>query len=99
MALGYFTAQRLLYINETVSKLRPNITNLISSGTDPFPLNKNLTDFQKDIENLNRKVYFFRVIFLRLQRESVVFKRDFFFSVAVGVVVRVRVGDEWRNND
>jgi hypothetical protein len=56
---GYFTAQRLLYLNDTVSKLKPNLTNLISSSTDLFPLNKNLTDFQKDITNLNRKVILF----------------------------------------
>eukprot|EP00102_Acyrthosiphon_pisum_P016424 XP_008187385.2 PREDICTED: laminin subunit alpha [Acyrthosiphon pisum] len=52
---GYFTAQRLLYLNDTVSKLKPNLTNLISSSTDQFPLNKNLTDFQKEITNINRK--------------------------------------------
>lgn len=56
VALGYFTAQRLSYINETVSNLRPNLTNLISIGTDPFPMNKNLTDFQKEVANSNRKV-------------------------------------------
>ncbi|VVC44657.1 Hypothetical protein CINCED_3A025090 [Cinara cedri] len=55
VALGYFTTQRLLYINETVSKLKPNLTELISSSTDILPMNINLTNFQKDISNLNRK--------------------------------------------
>lgn len=58
VALGYFTAQRLAYINETVAKLQPNLTNLLTSTTDSLPLNTSLAEFRKDIELLNRKVLF-----------------------------------------
>lgn len=58
MASGYFTAQRLTYINDTVSKLEPNMTSLDPSSADSLPLNENLLNFHREVENSNRKVYF-----------------------------------------
>jgi hypothetical protein len=56
IAVGYFTHQRLVYINSTVSELTPKVKLLDPQLVDLHPITEELESLEQDAKNLNRKV-------------------------------------------
>jgi hypothetical protein len=56
IAVGYFTHQRLVYINSTASELAPKVKLLDPLRVDLRPITQELESLEQDAKNLNRKV-------------------------------------------
>jgi hypothetical protein len=56
IAVGYFTHQRLVYINSTASALAPKVNLLDPLLVDLRPITQELESLEQDAKNLNRKV-------------------------------------------
>lgn len=56
MAVSYFTTQRLNYINNTMSQLRPEVNELSAHQFDIKPLTNTVNDLRQETSALSRKV-------------------------------------------
>jgi hypothetical protein len=56
IAVGYFTHQRLVYINSTANELAPKVKLLDPLLVDLRPITQELESLEQDAKNLNRKV-------------------------------------------
>ncbi|CAH0382822.1 unnamed protein product [Bemisia tabaci] len=55
VAKGYFTTQRLVYLNETVEKLRSNVSQNSIKSIDIAPMTKSIENLEFETRNLHRK--------------------------------------------
>jgi len=55
IAVGYFTHQRLVYINSTASELAPKVKLLDPQLVDLRPVTQELESLEQDAKNVNRK--------------------------------------------
>ena len=60
IAVGYFTHQRLVYINSTAIELVPKVKLLDPLLVDLRPVTEELESLEQDAKNLNRKVCSYR---------------------------------------
>ena len=70
IAVGYFTHQRLVYINSTATELAPKVKLLDPLLVDLHPVTQELESLEQDAKNLNRKVLSYRCIWFALHPAS-----------------------------
>lgn len=58
IAGGYFTAQKLVYLNETVDKMEPDVKALDPHGVNLTPLRNQIESLEQDIKNVDRRVLY-----------------------------------------
>ncbi|XP_075229000.1 laminin subunit alpha [Lycorma delicatula] len=55
VAVSYFTTQRLVYINDTVNQLSPNVSLMFTSQVDLSPIQTLIESLAQDSRTINRK--------------------------------------------
>lgn len=58
IASGYFTAQKLNYLNDTVHKYEPDVKALDPNGVNLTPLRQQIESLEMDIKNMDRRVLY-----------------------------------------
>lgn len=58
IAGGYFTAQKLIYLNETIDKMEPDIRALDPNGVNLTPLSQQVESLEHDIKSVDRSVLY-----------------------------------------
>lgn len=58
IAGGYFTAQKLVYLNESVDKMEPDVKALDPNGVNLTPLRNQIESLESDIKNVDRRVLY-----------------------------------------
>lgn len=56
IASGYFTAQKLVYLNETIDSLKPDVEALDPNGVNLTPLRQEIESLEQDTKNIDRRV-------------------------------------------
>jgi hypothetical protein len=56
VALGYFTTQRLIFINDSVFDLQPKVITLDPGKVDLKPMTNEVEALEQDHRSINRRV-------------------------------------------
>lgn len=54
--MGYFTTQRLIFINDSVNELQPKVITLDPGKVDLKPMTNEIEALEQDHRSINRRV-------------------------------------------